>query len=59
MIPVETVTGIRGVCGGEQWRGKFNMTYLIHFKNLCKCYNVPTSSTTIIKKYLCEIEKNK
>jgi hypothetical protein len=25
------------------------MTYLIHCKNLCKCYNVPTPCTTIIK----------
>jgi hypothetical protein len=24
--------------------------YLTYFKNLCKCYNVPTPSTTIRKK---------
>jgi hypothetical protein len=27
------------------------MIYLIHFKNLCKCYSVPPCSTIIIKKY--------
>jgi hypothetical protein len=27
-----------------------NMIYLIHYKNSCKCYNVPPQSTTIILK---------
>jgi hypothetical protein len=46
MIPVETVPGILGwrAVGG---RGNSNMMYLIHCKNLCKCHNVPTPSTTI------------
>jgi hypothetical protein len=48
MIPVETVPGIRGggmkVVEGEN----LIMIYLIHCKNLC--YNVPSLSTTIIKK---------
>jgi hypothetical protein len=26
-----------------------SMIYLIHCKNLCKCYNVPPSSTKILK----------
>jgi hypothetical protein len=42
MIPVETVPGIRG---GEMWEssGRVNSCkiYLLHCKNLCKCYNVP------------------
>jgi hypothetical protein len=40
MIPVETVPGIGGGVNS-------NMTYLIHCKNFCKCYNVPPPSTTI------------
>jgi hypothetical protein len=43
MIPVETVPGIRGVVENS------SMMYLKHCNNLCKCYNVPTPSTTIIK----------
>jgi hypothetical protein len=43
MIPVETVPEIRG-------GGIASMIYLTHCKNLCKCYNVPTPSTTILKK---------
>jgi hypothetical protein len=27
-----------------------NMICLIHYKNLCKCYSVPSPSTTIIMK---------
>jgi hypothetical protein len=42
MIPVEAVPGIRG---GEMWEssGRVNSCkiYLLHCKNLCKCYNVP------------------
>jgi hypothetical protein len=50
MIPVETVPGIRG--GG--WRREVegvnsSLIYLIHCKNLHKCYNVPIPSTTIKK----------
>jgi hypothetical protein len=46
MIPVETVPGVGGV--QESSRGvNPSMIYLIHFKNLCKCHNVPPSSTTI------------
>jgi hypothetical protein len=47
MIPVETVPGIRGGEMKEIRRGEFSMIYLIHCKNLCKCYIVPTHSTTI------------
>jgi hypothetical protein len=51
MIPVETTPGIEG--GG--WGGRRRMvehvnscmTYLIHCKNLCKCYNVSPPITTI------------
>jgi hypothetical protein len=32
-----------------------NMIYLIHGKNLCKCYNVPPPSTTVIKRKEHEI----
>jgi hypothetical protein len=46
MIPVETVPGIeRGV---ETMNS--SMIYLIHCKKVCKYYNVPLPSTTIIKK---------
>jgi hypothetical protein len=53
MIPVETVPVIRG--GGMRDRrrvGNSRMLYLIHFKNLCKCYNVPIPSITIIKQVI-------
>jgi hypothetical protein len=49
MIPVETVPGIRGGGRGES-SGGGNQVYLIHCKNLCKCYNVPTPSTTTTTK---------
>jgi hypothetical protein len=42
MIPAETVPGVR--CGRmkEISRGRnSSRIYLIHCKNLCKCYNVP------------------
>jgi hypothetical protein len=54
MILVETVPGIR--CGEMKERGRevegvnSSMIYLMHCKNLCKCYNVPPPSTTIKKK---------
>jgi hypothetical protein len=49
MILVETVPGNnRGKRAVEGVNS--SMIYLIHYKNLCKCYNVPPSSTTIIKK---------
>jgi hypothetical protein len=51
MIPVETVPGVRR--GGMKERsGRVNssMMYLIHCKNLCKCYNVPPPTTMIKKK---------
>jgi hypothetical protein len=51
MILVETVLGIRGVGMGERsGGGNSNVMYLIHCKNLCKCYNVPIPSMTIKKK---------
>jgi hypothetical protein len=34
-----------------------SITYLIHCKNLCKCYNVPPPSTTIKGKKEIPIEK--
>jgi hypothetical protein len=46
MIPVETVPGIRRQ-GMAMERVNSSMTYLIHCKDLCKCYNVPPPSTTI------------
>jgi hypothetical protein len=48
--PVETVPGIRGEGMGERsGGGGFQYDVLIRCKNLCKCYNVPTPSTTIKK----------
>jgi hypothetical protein len=49
MIPVEIVPGIQG--GGKKAVEGVNssMIYLMHCKNLCKCYNVSSPSTTIIK----------
>jgi hypothetical protein len=44
---VETILGIRGM-GERSVGGNSNMVYLIHYKNLCKYYNVPPHST--IKK---------
>jgi hypothetical protein len=34
-----------------------SMRYLIHCKNLWKCYNVPTPSTTIKKRNSLKINK--
>jgi hypothetical protein len=48
MIPVETVPVIRG--GGMKRaveRMNSSVIYLIHFKNLCKCYNEPQFSRTL------------
>jgi hypothetical protein len=48
-IPVETFSGIGG---GEMkdssGRVNSNVIYLIQCKSLCKSYNVPLPSTTII-----------
>jgi hypothetical protein len=45
-IPAETVPGIRGRRMGKGGGFKYNIfEYLIHSKNLCKCYNVLISST--------------
>jgi hypothetical protein len=51
MGPVETVPGIRGGETGvrEVEEGNSRMIYLIYCQNLCKYYNVPTSSTVIKK----------
>jgi hypothetical protein len=50
MITVKTVSGIRGGRMRERsGRGKSSMIYLIHCKNLYKCYNVPIPCTTINK----------
>jgi hypothetical protein len=53
IISVETIPGIRGV-GMEKSSGggefKYDMIYLIHCKNFCKCYNAPSPRTTIILK---------
>jgi hypothetical protein len=59
MIPVESVPGI----GEERWKRAVegvnsSMIYLIHCKNLCKCYNVPPPSRTI-KKVLKQKKKEK
>jgi hypothetical protein len=50
MIPAETVPGIR-VGGWKRAEEGVNSSviYLIHCKNLCKCYNVPPPITTKIK----------
>jgi hypothetical protein len=51
MIPVETVAGIRGGEVKEISEGmNSSMIYLIYFKNLCKCNNVPTLNTTLKNK---------
>jgi hypothetical protein len=56
MIPVETVPGIRGRGWGRKVkRGNLNIIYLIHCKNLYKCYNIPIPSTTIKKKKLKDL----
>jgi hypothetical protein len=48
MILDETLPGIRERGMGERTGGRnSSVIYLIHCKNLCKCYNVPISSTTI------------
>jgi hypothetical protein len=50
MIPVETVQGVRGEGVKESSKGDdSNLIYLVHCKNFCECYNVPPSSTTMIK----------
>jgi hypothetical protein len=67
MRPVETVPGIRGGGMGERSGGGGNssMIYLIHCKNLCKCYDVLTprtifKNTTYIKvSYTFTLKKKK
>jgi hypothetical protein len=50
MILVETVQeSWEGVWGREVEGVNSCMMYLIHCKNLCKCYNVSTPSMTIKK----------
>jgi hypothetical protein len=42
LIPTEIVPGIRGGRRGYSSGGGISsMIYLIHCKNLCKCYNYP------------------
>jgi hypothetical protein len=51
MRPIETVPGMVG--GGIKENGEgmnSSMMYLIYFKNICRCHNVPQPSTTIKKK---------
>jgi hypothetical protein len=43
---VETVLG-KGEWEREVEGDNSSMIYLIHCKNLCKCYNIPTPSTAI------------
>jgi hypothetical protein len=51
VIPVETVAGIRGKDMKRAVEGvNSNMICLIHYKNLCKCYNVAPPSETIKNK---------
>jgi hypothetical protein len=45
MIPLETIPGVRVMMIGESKAGDSSMIYLIHCKNLCKCYHIPTHST--------------
>jgi hypothetical protein len=51
-IPVEITPGIRaGEDEGELFEEVNScMIYLIHYKNLCKCHNVPLPITTIKEK---------
>jgi hypothetical protein len=52
MVPAETVPWM-GEKMKESSRGvNLSIIYFIHCKNLCKCYNVPPHSTTIIFKNL-------
>jgi hypothetical protein len=46
MIPVETIPGIRGreMRESSGWVNSSKI-YLTYCKNLCKCYNVPSTST--------------
>jgi hypothetical protein len=45
MITVENIPGI----GGGRDKDS-SLIYLIHCKNICKCHNIPPSSTTINKQ---------
>jgi hypothetical protein len=48
MIAVETVPGIRRGGMKESSGVNLSMIYLIHCKNLSKCYNVPPPSIIMI-----------
>jgi hypothetical protein len=55
MIPVHIVLGIRRMQMKESSGGvefKYDI-YLMHYKNLYKCYKVPTPSTAIKKEKYC------
>jgi hypothetical protein len=53
IIPVETNPGIVGRRIKDSDGGlNSSMIYLIHYKSLCKCHNVPQPSTTIKDKNL-------
>jgi hypothetical protein len=54
MRPVDTIPGIGGRGDKrEWWRGvNSSMIYLIHYKNFCKCHNVPPSQQNEKKKLL-------
>jgi hypothetical protein len=48
MIPFETLPGIgRGIMKENGGTMNSSMIYLMHFKSLCKCYNVPPPRTQI------------
>jgi hypothetical protein len=48
MIPVETVPGIMGGRRAVDWVNS-HLIYLIHCKNLCKCYNVFPAQIKILQ----------
>jgi hypothetical protein len=51
MIPVETVPGIRrGGMGESSGGGEFKYDRFDILQETCKCYNVPISRSTTIKK---------
>jgi hypothetical protein len=60
IILVEIVSGIRrGRMNERSGGGNSSMVYLIHCKNLCKCYSVPQPSTTIKIKDNLTLKKKK
>jgi hypothetical protein len=49
--PVKTVPGMEERGKRRMVEGvNSSMIYLIYYKKICKCHNVPTPSTTIKKK---------